>query len=83
MRLCANENVPGDCVAALRQRGHDVRWIREVAGGSGDDAVLVRAQAESRVLITFDKDFGELASGAAGSPRGEWSCSASAKRRRN
>ena len=60
MRLCAKENVPGDCVAALRQRGHDVLWIREIAGGSGDDAILVRAQAEGRVLITFDKDFSEL-----------------------
>src|SRR6185369_5092233 len=60
MRLCANENVPGDCVAALRQRGHDVFWIREVARGSSDDAVLATAQAEARLLITFDKDFGAL-----------------------
>lgn len=60
MRLCANENVPGDCVEALRQRGHDVLWIREQARGSNDDSVLVRAQAEGRLLITFDKDFGEL-----------------------
>src|SRR5207302_3074355 len=42
MRLCANENVPGDCVAVLRQRGHDVLWVREVARGSGDDAVLAK-----------------------------------------
>ena len=26
LRLCANENVPGDCVTYLRQRGHDVLW---------------------------------------------------------
>ena len=56
----ANENVPGDCVAVLRQRGHDVLWVREIARGSGDDAVLAKAQSEARVLITFDKDFGEL-----------------------
>ena len=60
MRLCANENVPGDCVAALRQRGHDVFWIRETARGSSDDAVLAKAQSEARLLITFDKDFGDL-----------------------
>lgn len=60
MRLCANENVPGDSVAVLRQRGHDVVWIREAARGSEDDAVLARAQTEARLLITFDKDFGEL-----------------------
>ena len=60
MRLCANENVPGNCVAALRERGHDMLWIREAAPGSRDDAVLQRALAEARLLLTFDKDFGAL-----------------------
>src|SRR6266542_6830109 len=60
MRLCANENVPGDCVDALRQDGHDVLWIRESAPGSPDLVVLSVAQSEERLLITFDKDFGEL-----------------------
>jgi predicted nuclease of predicted toxin-antitoxin system len=59
MKLCANENVPGDCVAALRQSGHDVLWIRETARGSPDNAVLAIAQSQA-LLITFDKDFGEL-----------------------
>jgi predicted nuclease of predicted toxin-antitoxin system len=60
MRLCANENVPGDCVTRLRMAGHDVLWIRQSAPGSSDEAVLARAQSEGRLLITFDKDFGEL-----------------------
>src|SRR5438552_7389393 len=60
MRLCGNENVPEDCVIRLRQRGHDVLWIREAAPGSPDPEVLARALAEDRLLITFDKDFGEL-----------------------
>ena len=60
MRLCANENLPEDCVLRLRQDGHDVLWIREVAPGSPDSAVLARAHAEDRLLITCDKDFGEL-----------------------
>ena len=60
MRLCANENIPDDCVLRLRQSGHDVLWIREAAPGSPDSDVLTRALAESRLLITFDKDFGEL-----------------------
>jgi predicted nuclease of predicted toxin-antitoxin system len=29
--------------------------------GDDDDLILRRAQTESRILITFDKDFGELA----------------------
>ena len=60
MKLCANENVPGDCVAALRQGGHDVLWIRETARGSPDESVLAISRSEGRLLITFDKDFGEL-----------------------
>ena len=61
MRILANENFPGDAIAALRQRGHDVAWIRAEAPGSSDRQVLARAETEDRVLITFDKDFGELA----------------------
>ena len=60
MRLCANENVPGMCVGALRERGHDVLWVRESSPGLPDGAVLERALTESRILLTFDKDFGEL-----------------------
>jgi len=61
MYILANENFPEDAVDALRQRGHDVVWIRTDAPGSSDEQVLARAQTENRVLITFDKDFGELA----------------------
>jgi predicted nuclease of predicted toxin-antitoxin system len=45
----------------LRQRGHDVAWVRTDAPGSTDREVLERAETEERLLITFDKDFGELA----------------------
>ena len=61
MRILANENFPGDAVIALRQHGHDVAWVRTDAPGSSDWQVLRFAQAEGGVLITFDKDFGELA----------------------
>lgn len=61
MRLLANENFPGEAVAALRRRGHDVVWVRTDAPGSPDRQVLAKAMAEQRVLTTFDKDFGELA----------------------
>lgn len=61
MRLLADENFPGLAVRALRDRGYNVAWVREDAPGSEDVAVLKRAQTEKRVLLTFDKDFGELA----------------------
>lgn len=60
MRILADENFPGDAVLALRERGHDVAWVRSDAPGSSDVQVIARAQAEGRVLVTFDKDFGEL-----------------------
>jgi len=61
MRILANENFPGEAVAALRQYGHDVAWMRTDAPGSDVRDILERAEREGRVLVTFDKDFGELA----------------------
>ncbi|MGL5034589.1 MAG: DUF5615 family PIN-like protein, partial [Microcystaceae cyanobacterium] len=61
MRFLANENFPLDAVEALRQNGHDVVWIRMESPGISDPEVLSHAQAENRILLTFDKDFGELA----------------------
>ena len=61
MRFLADENVALRTVDALRHLGHDVAWIRTAAPGSTDAEVLARAGAERRVLLTADKDFGELA----------------------
>ena len=61
MRFLANENFPGDAVAALRSGNHEVAWVRTESPGSTDKDVLARAMLERRVLLTFDKDFGELA----------------------
>ena len=61
MRFLANENFPFDAVDSLRQQGHDVTWIRTDAPGISDPEVLHLAQVEERILLTFDKDFGELA----------------------
>jgi hypothetical protein len=60
MRSLANENFPLDAVEAIRQAGHVV-WIRTEAPGASDQDVLHRATSEQRVLLTFDKDFGDLA----------------------
>jgi len=61
VRFLADENFLGDAVRALRAAGHDVAWIREDSPGVKDVAVLGRAVQEQRILLTFDKDFGELA----------------------
>jgi len=61
MRILANENFPSEAVTALRKRKHDVAWIRIEAPGSSDQEVIARAGAEGRLIVSFDKDFGELA----------------------
>lgn len=65
MRFLATENFPGAAVTALEAAGHDVVWVRAVAPGASDPDVLAWAAREERILVTFDKDFGELAWGSA------------------
>ena len=48
-------------VAALRAAGHDVRYVLETDKGADDEAVLALSCAQDRILVTEDKDFGELA----------------------
>ena len=61
MRFLANENMPGDAIDELRAAGFDTIWVRSEAPGMGDRDVLSWAVREARILLTFDKDFGELA----------------------
>lgn len=54
MRLILNENISGTVVRALRDRGHDVLAVKESMRGSGDVAILARAQVNSRLVVTQD-----------------------------
>jgi predicted nuclease of predicted toxin-antitoxin system len=69
MRFLANENFPGAAVSALRKAGHNVVWVRTAAPGTTDPEVLAWAAREERILLTFDKDFGELAKGSGLPPK--------------
>jgi predicted nuclease of predicted toxin-antitoxin system len=60
VRVLADEHVPGSSIRALREAGHDVVAVAEQAPGAADQTVLARAVAERRVVLTFDRDFGEL-----------------------
>lgn len=60
MRILLDENIPGDVATTLRSRGHDVVWIRTDSPGTADETILARAVSEQRLLVTFDKDFGDL-----------------------
>lgn len=60
-RFLADENVPFDAIHGLRQAGISISSISEDCPSVSDERVLERAQLTSQILITFDKDFGELA----------------------
>jgi predicted nuclease of predicted toxin-antitoxin system len=60
MRFLANENFPLPTVRLLRQAGYDVTSITENSPGIEDAQVLTRATDEQRVILTFDRDYGEL-----------------------
>lgn len=60
MNFLADESCAGPVIRALREAGHDIVAIAEVAKGATDEQVLERALNEKRVLITEDRDFGEL-----------------------
>lgn len=60
MNLLADEGVERQIVERLRQAGHDVWYIAEMEPGIADDVILAQANASQALLITLDKDFGEL-----------------------
>lgn len=60
-RLFANENIPRSLVVRLRQLGHDVLTVHEVAlTGAPDVAIVERAARDTRTILTQDLDFGRI-----------------------
>jgi predicted nuclease of predicted toxin-antitoxin system len=60
MRFLADENVSRLVVERLRVAGFDVVSVRETRPGASDKDVLDEADKNDRVLVTEDRDFGEL-----------------------
>jgi predicted nuclease of predicted toxin-antitoxin system len=60
LRILADECCDTGLVASLREDGHDVLYVLERKPGVSDDEVLIEAYHEERILVTEDKDFGEL-----------------------
>lgn len=61
MRFLADESCDFTVVRALREPGHDVTAVAEINPGVDDEIVMALAHSESRILLTEDKDFGQLA----------------------
>ena len=60
MRILADENVHAEVIAGLRERGHVVEAIVETSPGAPDPAILAREDIAEWVLLTYDRDFGDL-----------------------
>ena len=61
MRILADENFPWPIVGSLRKQDHDVVWARTECPGLKDRALLERAEADGRIVLTLDKDFWQIA----------------------
>lgn len=61
MKLLLDTCVSGVARTFLRSAGHVVVWSAEWDSDPGDEEILLRAYREGRILVTIDKDFGELA----------------------
>lgn len=60
MKLYADEGVDRQIVVVLRAAGFDVAYAAEIDPAVADEFILEKAVAEDRLLLTSDKDFGEL-----------------------
>jgi predicted nuclease of predicted toxin-antitoxin system len=60
MKFFADENIDRQIVEVLRADGHTVLYVAEMAPGIPDDMVLDSSNRAEAILLTGDKDFGEL-----------------------
>lgn len=61
MRVLLDTCIPRSLHDAWVEPGHEVAWAALQPLDPGDAELLERARREDRVLVTMDKDFGELA----------------------
>lgn len=60
MKIVADEGVEGSIVRVLREMGHEVIYIAETQKSITDREVLALAAEHTCIVLTKDKDFGEL-----------------------
>ena len=60
LKFLADVNVERPIVDWLAEKGYDIKWIPDIDCQMRDDVLLDMAKIEERILITNDKDFGEL-----------------------
>ena len=60
MNFLANENFPKPSLQILLNEGHDIRSVGDLRPSISDEEVVSWAKEEDRVILTFDKDYGEI-----------------------
>lgn len=60
MKFLANENFPYPSIKVLRENDLEMCSIGEESSGISDEMVLNRAVMEELIILTFDRDYGEL-----------------------
>lgn len=60
MKFLVDESVDFPVIHLLRQQGFDIRSVSEEFSFKDDEFVLEAVNLDSRILITSNKDFGEL-----------------------
>ncbi len=61
MKILLDTCVWGGTKAGLLAAGYDVIWSGDWDVDPGDETILDTARRENRILVTLDKDFGEMA----------------------
>ncbi len=60
-KFLADEGFSFSITSILKKRGFNIKWVGDISPGISDMAVYKIAQNEDRIILTEDKDFGELA----------------------
>lgn len=60
MKFLVDECTGTSVVACLRNEGHDAVAVAEIMPEADDEQVLQCAVSEGRIVVTNDKDFGEM-----------------------
>ena len=61
MKLLLDTCVWGGARKEIESAGYDVLWVGEWSKDPGDEEIFKHARNEGRIIVTLDKDFGELA----------------------
>ena len=60
MNFVADEGIDRQIVERLRRDGYEILYVAEMEPSISDEEVLNRANERGALLITADKDFGEM-----------------------